>query len=237
MPDESKKILNKSPEKISSMFDEIASKYDFLNHFFTLNIDKIWRSRIRENLELFDFKKLIILDLAAGTGDLTKELMKLNLDMIYACDISDNMLEILSKKIKSSKVRTVNSTAEELPFTDNAFDVVTVGFGVRNFYNLETSLKEIYRVLDNGGLLVVLDFFKSDTFKAKLFNLYSGKIIPAIGNFLSNSKTKAYSYLNESIENFLTVEEFISLTKKLGFHHIKTENNLFEVVNTVYLKK
>jgi len=234
---ESKKNLNKSPDKISSMFDEIAPKYDFLNHFFTLNIDKIWRSRIRENLELFDFKKLIILDLAAGTGDLTKELMKLSPDMIYACDISDNMLEVLREKIKSNKLSTVNSPAEKLPFTDNAFDVVTVGFGVRNFYELEKALNEIYRVMNKNGILVILDFFKVNSVKAKIFNLYSGKVMPAVGNFLSKSKTKAYSYLNQSISDFLTVDEFITLAKKTGFTLLKSENNFLDVVNTIYLKK
>jgi len=212
-----------------------------------LNIDKIWRSRIRENLELFDFKKLIILDLAAGTGDLTKELMKLSPDMIYACDISDNMLEVLREKIKSNKLSTVNSPAEKLPFTDNAFDVVTVGFGVRNFYELEKALNEIYRVMNKNGILVILDFFKVNSVKAKIFikvnsvkakifNLYSGKVMPAVGNFLSKSKTKAYSYLNQSISDFLTVDEFITLAKKTGFTLLKSENNFLDVVNTIYLK-
>lgn len=217
------------------MFDEIAPKYDFLNHLFTLKLDQVWRKKIVRNLSYEKFEERKILDLAAGTGDLTKELVSLKPEMLYACDISENMLDILQQKIKYNNLNVIKADAEHLPFKDAAFNIITIGFGVRNFDDLGKGLDEIRRVLTDDGVLVVLDIFKNRSFKAKLFNLYFGKVIPFFGNLISHSK--AYTYLFKSVDGFLTPKEFSVLLAK---HKLKTEsidNNLMGIVNTFYIRK
>jgi demethylmenaquinone methyltransferase/2-methoxy-6-polyprenyl-1,4-benzoquinol methylase len=227
--------IDKSKQKIESMFDEIAPTYDRLNHLFTLSIDTRWRREIVKNISDNNFSSVNILDLASGTGDLTAELIKLNADKICAVDISKNMLEIQRMKIRDSRLELIQADVKSLPFENNFFDVVTIGFGVRNFEYLEESLNEIRRVMKPAGRLIVLEMFKSGGVKTNLFNLYFGKVMPFIGNIISGSNY-AYSYLFKSVNNFLTVPEFISLCKGCGFETEYYKNNFFGIVNTVYLK-
>ncbi|HMS34062.1 MAG TPA: ubiquinone/menaquinone biosynthesis methyltransferase [Ignavibacteria bacterium] len=227
--------LDKSKQKIESMFDEIAPTYDRLNHFFTLNIDTKWRREIVKNIIKNNYTTSNILDLATGTGDLTAELVRLNADKICAVDISKNMLEIQRMKIRDSRLELIQADVKSLPFEKDTFNIVTIGFGVRNFEYLEESLKEIRRVMKTSGRLIILEMFRCGGIKTNMFNLYFGKIMPLIGNKVSGSKY-AYSYLFKSVNNFLTVPEFINLCKGCGFETEYYKNNFFGIVNTVYLK-
>ena len=191
------KSPDKSKEKIESMFDEIAPAYDRLNHLFTLNIDVRWRKQIVKHISGNNIKSGNILDLASGTGDLTKELIKLNPGIIYAADISSKMLEIQKNKIRYENLQLIQTEAQFMPFDDEYFDIVTIGFGVRNFYNLKESLKEIRRVLRPEGKLIILEMFKAGGLKTRMFNFYFGKIMPYAGNKIS--KSNAYSYLFNSV--------------------------------------
>lgn len=217
------------------MFDEIAPAYDKLNHLFTLNIDIKWRKEIVKYVLAKNYKSDIVLDLATGTGDLSRELLQLNLSQLFAADISGKMLEIQRKKIKDDRLVLVQSEAQHLPFEDGFFDIVTIGFGVRNFENLEKSLKEIHRVLNVNGKLIVLEMFKAEGLRTKMFNLYFGKIMPFAGNKISGSN--AYSYLFNSVTTFCSVKEFENLSEKCGFRTEHIRNNLLSIVNTVYLNK
>jgi len=229
------KDLDKSKDKIASMFDDIAPAYDKLNHLFTLNIDMIWRKDIIKNISNKNYKVDKILDLASGTGDLTKELLNLNPDKIIAADISSKMLEILNLKIQDDRLINIQAEAQSLPFENNYFDIVTIGFGVRNFDNLEKSLSEIKRVMQPDGKLIILEMFKGDGLKTKLFNVYFGKLMPLIGNKIS--KSKAYSYLYKSVDSFYSLEKFIEICNKCGFKVEMSVNNLLGIVNTLYLRK
>jgi len=229
------KDLDKSKDKIASMFDDIAPAYDKLNHLFTLNIDMIWRKDIIKNISNKNYKVDKILDLASGTGDLTKELLNLNPDKIIAADISSKMLEILNLKIQDDRLINIQAEAQSLPFEKNYFDIVTIGFGVRNFDNLEKSLSEIKRVMQPDGKLIILEMFKGDGLKTKLFNVYFGKLMPLIGNKIS--KSKAYSYLYKSVDSFYSLEKFIEICNKCGFKVEMSVNNLLGIVNTLYLRK
>lgn len=217
------------------MFDEIAPRYDFLNHLFTLKLDQVWRKKIVRNLSFEKFSERKILDLAAGTGDLTKELAALQPEMLYACDISENMLEVLKEKVKYNNLHIMKADAEHLPFKDATFNIITIGFGVRNFDSLGKGLDEIHRVLTDDGILVILDIFKNKSFKAKLFNLYFGKVIPFFGNIISHSK--AYTYLFKSVDEFVTAKEFSALLAKHNFKTENIDNNLMGIVNTFYVRK
>jgi len=147
--------IDKSSKKIQTMFDEIAGKYDLLNHLFTFNMDKKWRRDIIRKITDDNIKKDIIMDLASGTGDLTKELVSLKPKKLHSCDISSQMLEVQKNKLKNSEVHLSLANAEDLPYDNNSIDIVTIGFGVRNFENLKAALLEISRVLRNNGLLIV----------------------------------------------------------------------------------
>lgn len=227
---------DKSRKKIEEMFDEIAPTYDKLNHLFTARSDIIWRRKIVKYLISTGRNFYNIVDLATGTGDLTIELLKLEPKKIYAVDISKKMLEIQKGKVNDKRLELIQAEAANMPFDDNSIDLVTIGFGIRNFEDLEISLKEIKRVLKNDGYLIVLEMFKAEKISSKLFNYYFSRIMPFLGNKLSKSKT-AYNYLSDSVQNFLTVKEFSDICKNNGFETEKTVNNFIGVVNTIYLKK
>lgn len=229
-------ILDKSKEKIELMFDEIAPSYDKLNHLFTFNIDIKWRKEIAKHISENKYCVKNILDLASGTGDLTKVLLELDADNIYAADISGNMLEIQKKKILDKRLKFIQTDALNLPAEDNFFDIITIGFGVRNFEYLIKSLHEINRVLKPGGRLIVLEMFKSTGLKTKIFNIYFGKVMPYFGNKISKSKY-AYSYLFKSVDSFYNVNDFIKVCEDCGFEREHHKNNFLGIVNTVYLNK
>lgn len=206
-------------EQVAEMFDNISEKYDFLNHFFSMGIDKRWRKKAIKSL--VDISPKRILDVATGTGDFAIEALKLSPDKIVGIDISEGMLEVGRKKIKERRleenIEFKKADSEALPFSDNQFDAVTVGFGVRNFQNLQRGLDEIYRVLKPGGKLVVLEFSKPKAFPFKqLYFLYFKTVMPTVGKIVSKDKS-AYSYLPESVLAFPEGKEFEAILEKSGF--------------------
>lgn len=217
------------------MFNSIAGKYDFLNHLLTFNMDKRWRRQIAKNIVKLGLKHDKILDAASGTGDLTVELLKLNPNSITSIDFSEQMLAVQKEKISDPRVTIMHGDVTKMPFPDAAFDLITVGFGVRNFQFLEKGLAEMKRVLKPGGHLIVIENFnKRGWFVSMLDKIYCGMLLPTVGNMIS--KSEAYEYLFKSIKDFYTVEEFIEICQKFGFSPILTKNNLVGVVNTMYFK-
>ncbi len=228
--------MDKSKDKIESMFDEIAPFYDRLNHMFTLNADVRWRKEIVRYISEKKISTENILDLASGTGDLTIQLLNLNTKKIYSADISRRMLEMQKLKVSDSRIEFLQADASDLPLPDNYFDIVTIGFGVRNFEHPKRSMTEIKRVIKPGGKLIVLEMFKTNGLGIKLFNIYFGKIMPYLGNKISKSKN-AYSYLFESVDSFYNVNDFIKLCEGVGFKLEYHKNNFMGIVNTVYFAK
>ncbi len=210
-------------EQVAEMFDNISGKYDFLNHFFSVGIDKKWRKKAIKELAELSPKK--ILDVATGTGDFAFEAMKLNPEKLVGIDISDGMLEVGRKKIKErgfeDRMEFKNADSEAIPFSDNQFDAVTVSFGVRNFQNLEAGLKEIFRVLKPGGKAVILEFSKPKRFPLKqAYFAYFKMIMPTIGKLVSKDKS-AYSYLPQSVLAFPEGKDFEGILTKTGFKSTK----------------
>ena len=153
-------------EEVAEMFNNISGKYDFLNHFLSLGIDHLWRAKAVKELKEIQPKR--ILDIATGTGDFAIASLKLNPTEIIGMDISSGMLEVGKEKMKKKKVDNIISMrlgdSEDLPFEDNYFDGLTVGFGVRNFENLEKGLSEMLRVIRPGGKAIILEFSKPKKF-------------------------------------------------------------------------
>ena len=212
-------------EEVAEMFDNISGRYDFLNHFLSLGIDKIWRRKAVNKLK--KAKPKLILDIATGTGDFAISLLRLNPDKITGIDISKGMIDVGNKKIERkklhSKIELTIGDSEQIAFNDNSFDAVTVAFGVRNFEHLENGLREILRVLRPGGKVVILEFSKARTFPMKqLFHFYSNRIIPFLGRKISKDE-RAYSYLPESVEAFPEGEEFEVILRKIGFLTVETQ--------------
>ena len=149
------------------MFDSIAWRYDFLNHFLSFGIDRIWRRRAIRIISR-QYKNPEILDVATGTGDLAIAAMKINPLKITGIDISQNMLEIgrekIGKKGLSGKIELMQGDSENIPFGNDLFDVAMVAFGVRNFADPLKGLKEMRRVIRNEGMIVVLEFSKPSGF-------------------------------------------------------------------------
>jgi demethylmenaquinone methyltransferase/2-methoxy-6-polyprenyl-1,4-benzoquinol methylase len=206
-------------EQIAKMFNNISHRYDFLNHLLSMGIDKLWRKTAIRTL--VPLKPQRILDVATGTGDFAIQALSLKPIKITGVDISEGMLSMGRKKIEklnlSHKIDLVAGDSENLQFPDNSFDAVTVGFGVRNFEDLERGLAEILRVLRPGAMLVVLEFSRPRKFPMRqLYNFYFKNILPGLGRLISNDKS-AYTYLPESVEAFPDGMDFENILKKIGF--------------------
>ncbi len=209
-------------QQVSKMFDNIAKHYDFLNHFLSLGIDKVWRRKMIA--ELNDVQPQLILDVATGTGDVAINTIKqLNIKDLHiiGLDISPEMLNIGKKKIvtegMSGTIDMIVGDSENLPFENNKFDAITVAYGVRNFENLERGLSEMLRVLKPKGKLVVLEFSQPRVFPFRqLFNFYFKNILPLIGKMTSKDN-RAYTYLYESVQAFPDGDNFLKVLDKTGF--------------------
>ncbi len=209
--------------QVEEMFDNIAHRYDFLNHLLTLGIDITWRKKAVKFIGTVQPKR--ILDVASGTGDFAFEALTLNPDKVVGFDLSEGMMNYGRQKAKDLKVEHivefVKGDSEKMPFTDDSFDAITVGFGVRNFENLEAGLKEMYRVTRSGGKIAILEAsMPHNTIIRALHGLYFGKIVPLVGRLFSND-ARAYNYLPESVRAFPEGLEFVRILENIGFRNIE----------------
>lgn len=224
-------------EQIVLMFNNIAYKYDFLNHTLSLGIDKIWRNRAIKELKGINPK--LILDVATGTGDFAiAAAKKLTPNQIIGVDISEKMMDVGKQKVIKKKLNSIISfevgDCESLRFPDNSFDATLTGFGVRNFENLQKGLQEIHRVLKPGGIAVILEFSMPTKFPIKQFYLFYFRfILPFIGKLLSKD-TSAYTYLPDSVSAFPYGNAFVAETQKAGFTHTKYKTLSFGIT-TLYI--
>ena len=211
-------------EEVAEMFNNISAKYDFLNHFLSLGIDKLWRKKAVKMLRSVNPTR--ILDIATGTGDFALESLVLKPTQIVGLDISSGMLEHGRVKMKKKGVDHIitmqQGDSEDIPYEDNYFDGLTVGFGVRNFENLEKGLGEMLRVVRPGGKLIILEFSKPKKFPIKqLFAFYSNNIIPILGKSISKD-SNAYTYLPESVAAFPEGKDFENILAKVGYKDISS---------------
>jgi demethylmenaquinone methyltransferase/2-methoxy-6-polyprenyl-1,4-benzoquinol methylase len=218
-------------EQVARMFDNISHRYDFLNHFLSMGIDKGWRKKAIKILKPLQPKYL--LDVATGTGDFAIQALKLNPEKITGIDISSGMLEVGRKKMQdqgvASIIEMIQADSENLPFQENNFDAVTVAFGVRNFENLKLGLGEILRVMKPGALLVVLEFSRPRRFPFKqVYNFYFKTILPKLGNWISRDKA-AYTYLPESVDAFPDGDDFLNVLKEVGYKNVSCKPLTFGI--------
>ncbi len=206
-------------EEVRGMFNRIAHRYDYLNHFLSMGIDKLWRKKLRKRLEKYQPQS--ILDVATGTADLAIELARLKPREIVGVDIAESMLEMGVKKIERKNlqhiIRLEQADSEDLPFKDNTFDAATISYGVRNFESPVKGLREIHRVLKPGGVLFILEFGMPTTFPVKqAYSFYFNAILPIWGKIFSGSY-ESYKYLPESVKKFPYDKAFTDLLEQAGF--------------------
>lgn len=233
VPDAGSKLSKK--EQVADMFNNIAGKYDFLNHFLSLGIDKGWRKKAIAEIAKVQPKN--ILDVATGTGDLAIAASKLNPDKIIGIDIAAQMLDVGKKKLKEKGLTELITMqvgdSEALPFADNSFDAITCAYGVRNFEHLEAGLKEMCRVLRPGGKLAILEFSHPKQFPVKQgYQFYFKYVLPTLGKLVSKHST-AYSYLPESVMAFPEGQRFCEILAQCGFKEPKARPLTFGIT-TLY---
>lgn len=220
-------------EQVASMFNNVAGTYDFLNHFFSMGIDKLWRRKLVKIMG--QSKPKIILDVATGTADLAIAETKLNPEKIIGVDISEKMLEVGKTKTRQyPNIELKLADGEQLPFENNTFDAVSIAFGIRNFENVIPGLAEMHRVLKIGGKVYVLEFSKpTNWFIKKIYYFYFCNVLPFVGKLVSKD-ARAYSYLPESVRIFPDGKKFVELLQYAGFKKIECRQLTFGI-STIYI--
>ena len=214
------------------MFDNIAPKYDLLNHTLSMSIDRVWRRRVVG--EVRRTKPGRILDVATGTGDLAIAMARRIRDVqVLGVDLSEQMLAVARRKIEArgldGRIVLDRGDAERLAVADASVDVATVAFGVRNFGDLGAGLRELARTIKPGGKVVILEFSRprNRVFRA-LYEFYSYKILPRIGGLVSRDK-RAYEYLPASVGEFPAPEEFMAMMARAGFRNCRARSQSFGI--------
>lgn len=220
-------------EAVKEIFNDIAPKYDLLNHFLSLNIDKRWRRKAIKYIR--PEEKGLLLDVACGTGDFSIAAHRAGVQQVTGIDISANMVAIGQKKVEAlglaPYITLQAGDSEQIEFEDGHFDVVTVAFGVRNFEHLETGLKEMQRVLKKGGKVIILEFSMPEHFPMKqLYRFYFRHILPVLGGWISGNKG-AYTYLPESVMKFPQGKKFMDIMKECGFQQARQQKLTFGIAS------
>ena len=214
------------------MFDNIAPKYDLLNHTLSMSIDRVWRRRVVGEVRRAEPGR--ILDVATGTGDLAIAMARRIRDVqVLGVDLSEQMLAVARRKIEArgldGRIVLDRGDAERLAVADASVDVATVAFGVRNFGDLGAGLRELARTIKPGGKVVILEFSRprNRVFRA-LYEFYSYKILPRIGGLVSRDK-RAYEYLPASVGEFPAPEEFMAMMARAGFRNCRARSQSFGI--------
>lgn len=212
---------------VRDMFSGIAKKYDFLNHFLSVNTDKRWRRLVSKKLaDILNREDALVLDVACGTGDLSVELQTAGKAKVVGTDFCRPMLEIAFEKNAKNQtaIPYIEADGMNLSFADNTFDAVTIAFGLRNFSNWRDGLVELHRILKSGGKLAILEFTTPVVpgFK-QIFNLYFTQILPRIGGAVSGSRG-AYEYLPDSVSRFPDQKGLVKMMEETGFREVEYKN-------------
>ncbi len=208
--------------QVEDMFDNIAPKYDLLNHVLSMKIDVLWRNKLVKWMKNDNPQE--VLDVATGTGDLAITIEKGTHAKVIGLDLSQQMLNVGVIKIKKlkldGKISMQKGDAENLPFEDNRFDAVSVAFGVRNFENLTKGLAELRRVVKDNKSVYILEFSKVEGFLGPFYMFYFKNILPAIGRLVSKDN-RAYTYLPDSVNAFPFGEKMRQILLDTGFKKVE----------------
>lgn len=225
---------------VRDMFNSIYRTYDLLNHILSFGVDIYWRKKSLQDIFLRD--EDVCLDLAAGTGDYGIEVYKKFKCFVIGYDIAENSLKVFQEKVKKknfdqTKFKYIVGEAENLTLPDESVNLITIAFGIRNFYDSQKSLFEMYRVLKSGGKVLILEFsLPKNKIIRTIYRYYFEKILPFIGRLISKDKS-AYQYLPLSVKFFDQEKDIASEMIKAGFREIKIEPYTFGIVKLFSAKK
>jgi len=207
---------------VRQMFDEIAPRYDFLNHVLSMNVDRLWwRRTARTFSHVLSRNNARVLDLCAGTGDMSVAMRASATRQnsgaaILALDFSHQMLQHGLEKFNAKKIQPLEADALHLPLADNSMDLVVSSFGFRNLANYDAGLREIFRVLKPQGEMGILDFSEPGGLLGKLYGFYFRKVLPKIGTMISGVRGP-YEYLPASVQKFPAPQEMLTRMESVGF--------------------
>jgi demethylmenaquinone methyltransferase/2-methoxy-6-polyprenyl-1,4-benzoquinol methylase len=228
--------LDKREDKIRGMFGEIAPRYDLLNHLLSLNVDHYWRWRTTKIVPPRNGAP--ILDMCTGTGDLALAYDKAAQGKvsIVGADFCPEMLELAAvkteKKKASDRIRFVEADAQQLPFDDDSFQISTVAFGLRNVTDTDRGIAEMVRVTQPGGQVAILEFSKPRGWLFKrLFAFYFRWILPTIGQLISGSRSSAYKYLPESVQEFDDGDALAARLERNGLTDVRWHSLTFGIAS------
>ena len=213
---------------VAKVFDSVAAKYDIMNDVMSLGIHRLWK---RYTIDMAGARKgMHVLDLAGGTGDLTAKFSRIvgPTGKVVLSDINPSMLEVGKDKLRDQglvhNIEYVEANAEDLPFADDQFDIVTMAFGLRNVTNKDNALASIYRVLKPGGRLLVLEFSKpTHPGLGKVYDAYSFHLLPKMGELVAND-AESYQYLAESIRMHPDQDTLANMMRDAGFDSVDYTN-------------
>ncbi len=218
-------------KQVKQIFDNIAGRYDFLNHFLSFGIDFYWRKKALKLTKLN--ADSILLDIACGTGDVAIQAKKMGVQKIYGADFSHNMLKLFNKKSKWIDGHLTQLVAENIPFKDDSFTNITVAFGVRNFYDIQEGFNSFYRILKSNGKATIIEFrMPSNKIINNVYKFYFKNILPVLGGIISGDKA-AYTYLPDSVQEFDEKIDLAKLLRNSGFKEIKKYNFTFQTVQVL----
>ena len=221
-------------KEVEEMFDNIAPKYDLLNHVLSMKIDVLWRNTLVKWMNKDEPKE--VLDVATGTADLAIAVQKETGAKVIGLDLSQLMLNVGIDKIKKLKLHDQISMekgdAENLRFESNKFDSVCVAFGVRNFENLEAGLAELRRVVKENKSVYILEFSKVEGFLGPFYQFYFKNILPQIGRLVSKDN-RAYTYLPDSVNAFPYGDKMKNILLNIGFKSVEFKKLSFGIA-TIY---
>ncbi|MCQ2181219.1 MAG: adenine deaminase [Bacteroidales bacterium] len=228
------------PDKVEvgPLFDSISHSYDRFNHLLSLNTDKRWRRRAIKPLSHVDS----LLDVAAGTADLSIEAARQGkAASIVGIDISTGMLAIGEDKVRKAGLQDIVSLMEasalEMPFADGSFGSVICAYGVRNFSDLDKGLREMHRVLSDGGELMILEFsYPSNPVIRAVYDIFFSKLMPLVGKALSRN-AEAYKYFRDSVKGFIWGKEMAGRIEAAGFRDVSFRTMTFGITTVYYARK
>ena len=220
--------VDEKEKMVGEVFTSVAAKYDIMNDFMSMGVHRLWKRHFVLTSDVSAGAQ--VLDLAGGTGDIAKLLAPIVTDSghIIVGDINQGMLDVGKQRLIDAGlfglVTTQQMNAEELPFADDTFDLITMAFGLRNVTNQQKALNDMFRVLKPGGKLMVLEFTQVNLkFLAKIYDFYSFKILPEIGEIVAKDRD-SYQYLAESIRKHPNQEKLKAMFEQAGFELCKVEN-------------
>ena len=223
---------------VEKIFSLIAKRYDMLNSILTLNIDRLWRRKAIKMCDIKESQK--VLDLCCGTGQMINYECKAagKNTTVIGVDFSQEMLNVgtkrLNQSLKDYKFKLIKGSILELPFEENAFDCITIAFGLRNISYKNKALSEMYRVLKPGGKVACLELSKPNIPILKnIYDMYFNHVLPAIGSIGTGDK-KAYYYLRDSVNNFMDKKQLKEKFNEMGFDNAEYKSLTFGIASIHY---